>query len=65
MILYNHKEQNKRRNTKMKNIAEILNELEKRAREIEKNETFKGDSKAIAEILLAGMQMMAEESENK
>lgn len=43
-------------------LSQIFDELEKRANEIDKAETFKGDSKAIAEILLAGLTMMAEGS---
>lgn len=45
--------------------AEILNELERRAKEIEEAGTFKGNNTAIADILLAGLTMMAEGYENK
>ena len=46
-------------------LAQIFDELEKRAKEIDKAETFKGDSKAIADILLAGLTMMAEDYETQ
>lgn len=46
-------------------LAQIFNELEKRAKEIEKSETFKGENKAVANILLAGLTMMDENYETK
>lgn len=43
--------------------AELLKELESRAKEIDKSNTFKGEGKALASVLLAGIQMMSENKE--
>lgn len=42
-------------------LAEIFDNLEKKAKEIESEGTFTGDNKAIASILLAGLTELTKE----
>lgn len=45
---------------KEKSLAEIFDDLEKAAKEIEKKEIFTGANKSLANILAAGLQQLVD-----